>query len=67
MPVYKQMKIRFTIYVHLKVPHDTPPFAWFWVPGFIAFQIEGCLALEGSFFIKRVLATWTLFLAYFGA
>jgi hypothetical protein len=25
MPVYKQMKMRFTIYVHLKVPHDTPP------------------------------------------
>ncbi len=25
MPVYTQLKIRFTIYVHLKVPHDTPP------------------------------------------
>jgi hypothetical protein len=25
MPVYKQLKIGFTIYVHLKVPHDTPP------------------------------------------
>jgi hypothetical protein len=25
MPVYKQLKIRFTIYVHLKVLHDTPP------------------------------------------
>jgi hypothetical protein len=29
MPVYKQMKIRFTIYVHLKVPHDTPPLRGF--------------------------------------
>jgi hypothetical protein len=25
MLVYKQLKIGFTIYVHLKVPHDTPP------------------------------------------
>jgi hypothetical protein len=25
MPVYKQLKIGFAIYVHLKVPHDTPP------------------------------------------
>ena len=25
MPVYTQLKIGFTIYVHLKVPHDTPP------------------------------------------
>jgi hypothetical protein len=23
-PIYTQLKIRFTIYVHLKVPHDTP-------------------------------------------
>jgi hypothetical protein len=29
MPVYKQLKIRFTIYVHLKVPHDTPPLRGF--------------------------------------
>jgi hypothetical protein len=29
MPVYKQMKMRFTIYVHLKVPHDTPPLRGF--------------------------------------
>jgi hypothetical protein len=25
MSIYTQLKIRFTIYVHLKVPHDTPP------------------------------------------
>jgi hypothetical protein len=24
-PIYTQLKIRFTIYVHLKVLHDTPP------------------------------------------
>ena len=29
MPVYKQLKIGFTIYVHLKVPHDTPPLRGF--------------------------------------
>jgi hypothetical protein len=29
MPVYTQLKIRFTIYVHLKVPHDTPPLRGF--------------------------------------
>jgi hypothetical protein len=28
-PIYKQMKMRFTIYVHLKVPHDTPPLRGF--------------------------------------
>jgi hypothetical protein len=28
-PIYKQLKIRFTIYVHLKVPHDTPPLRGF--------------------------------------
>ena len=29
MPVYTQLKIGFTIYVHLKVPHDTPPLRGF--------------------------------------
>ena len=28
-PIYTQLKIRFTIYVHLKVPHDTPPLRGF--------------------------------------
>jgi hypothetical protein len=28
-PIYKQLKIRFTIYVHLKVLHDTPPLRGF--------------------------------------
>jgi hypothetical protein len=27
--IYTQLKIRFTIYVHLKVPHDTPPLRGF--------------------------------------
>jgi hypothetical protein len=29
MLVYTQLKIGFTIYVHLKVPHDTPPLRGF--------------------------------------
>ena len=28
-PIYTQLKIHFTIYVHLKVPHDTPPLRGF--------------------------------------
>jgi hypothetical protein len=28
-PIYTQLKIRFTIYVHLKVLHDTPPLRGF--------------------------------------
>jgi hypothetical protein len=38
--------------VHLKVPHDTP-FAWFSTLGFIAFAIEGWLATEAGFYIRR--------------
>jgi hypothetical protein len=29
MSIYTQLKIRFTIYVHLNVPHDTPPLRGF--------------------------------------
>jgi hypothetical protein len=42
MPVYKQMKIRFMKYVHLKVPHDTPPLRGF------GSLVSAVLQLRGS-------------------
>jgi hypothetical protein len=44
-PIYKQMKMRFTIYVHLKVPHDTPPLRGFQLHVFRVLQFGDLCAL----------------------
>jgi hypothetical protein len=49
MPVYKQLKIRFTIYVHLKVPHDTPPLRRFESLVSLILKWKVCCARKGHF------------------
>jgi hypothetical protein len=58
-PIYKQLKIRFTIYVHLKVPHDTPPLRRF--GSLVSFHLQFYIRwpLKHHFYIPHFWATWT--------
>ena len=65
-PIYKQMKMRFTIYVHLKVPHDTPPLRRFGSLVSLHLQFYIRWPRKQHFYIPHFWATWTPVLGQFG-